>query len=101
MSILFFAHLAAWNMALSLALHLAAGLLIGLLYFRSLWWNARLFASGGRVRSTIALGLGRFVLLGGLLTLASLEGAPPLLAMSLGVLIARPIIMRHVREAAP
>ena len=34
--------------------------------------------------------LGRFVLLGGLLTLASLEGALPLLAMALGVLIAGP-----------
>ena len=33
--------------------------------------------------------VGRFVLLGGVLTLASLEGAMPLLVMALGVLVAR------------
>ena len=38
---------------------------------------------------------------GGLLTLASLEGALPLLVMALGVLIARSVVMRRVREAAP
>ena len=43
--------------------------------------------------------IGRFALLGGLLTLASLEGAPPLLAMALGVLVARVVVMRRV--AAP
>ena len=51
--------------------------------------------------TAIALGLGRFILLGGLLALAALEGALPLLAMALGVLIARPMVMRRVREAAP
>ncbi len=101
MSWLAFAHLSAWAMALSLVLHLAAGLGLGLLYFRGVWWNARLFASGGRVTTAIALGLGRFILLGGLLALAALEGALPLLAMALGVLIARPMVMRRVREAAP
>jgi hypothetical protein len=45
--------------------------------------------------------IGRFVLLGGLLTLASLEGALPLLMAALGVLIARSTIMHRVREAAP
>ncbi len=96
-----FAHLPAWTMALSLVLHLAAGFGLGLLYFQGIWWNARLFASGDRVTTAIALGLGRFLLLGGVLTLAALEGALPLLAMGLGVLIARPLVMRRVREAAP
>ena len=51
--------------------------------------------------TTVALMIGRFALLGGLLTLASLEGALPLLVMALGVLIARSAVMRRVREAAP
>ncbi len=46
-------------MALSLLLHPAAGVGLGLLYFRGVWWNARLFASGGHVTAAIALGLGR------------------------------------------
>lgn len=96
-----FAHLSAWAMAISLILHLAVGFGFGLLYFRGVWWNAQLFAAGGRVTMTIALTLGRFALLGGLLAMASLEGAPPLLAMTLGVLIARPMVMRRVQEAAP
>ncbi|MGB7973012.1 MAG: ATP synthase subunit I [Roseiarcus sp.] len=95
------AHLAAWAMAVSGVLHFAAGFGLGMVYFRGVWWNARLFASGGRVTAAIALGLGRFILLGGLLALAALEGALPLLAMALGVLVARPLVMRRVREAAP
>jgi hypothetical protein len=48
------------------------------------------------VTTTIALMVGRFALLGGLLTMASLEGALPLLAMALGVLVARFVVMRRV-----
>ena len=51
--------------------------------------------------TTIALMIGRFALLGGLLTLASLEGALPLLVMALGVFVARTVVMRSVRRAAP
>jgi F1F0 ATPase subunit 2 len=90
-----------WALYLSLAAHLAAGIALGVFYFRSLWWNARRFAGGGRAITVVALMIGRFALLGGLLTLASLEGALPLLMMALGVLIARPVVMRRVREAAP
>ena len=87
-------------MLLSLPAHLAAGIVLGVLYFRSLWWTARRFTGGGLATTTIALMIGRFVLLGGLLTLASLEGASPLLVMTLGVLIARFMVMRRVREVA-
>lgn len=87
--------------ALSLVFHLAAGFGFGLLYFQGVWWSARMFATGGQIAMTVALTLARFALLGGLLTMASLEGAPPLLAMALGVLIARPMVMRRVREATP
>lgn len=99
MTWLSFAHLSAWAIVFSLLLHLATGFGVGLLYFRGLWLNARMFVSGDRVAAAIALGLARFGLLGGLLTLASLEGALPLLATALGVLIARPLVMRRVKEA--
>ena len=56
---------------------------------------------GGRTITVVALMIGRFVLLGGLLTLASLEGALTLLMMALGVLIARAVVIRRVREATP
>ena len=49
----------------------------------------------------IAATIGRFVLLGGVLALASLQGAAPLLAMALGILIARSAVIGRVREAAP
>jgi F1F0 ATPase subunit 2 len=98
MTFLSFNSLPTWAMLLGLAAHLAAGVVLGVLYFRSLWWNARRFAAGDRAATTIAVMIGRFVLLGVLLTLASLEGALPLLVMALGVLIARSVVMRKIRE---
>jgi F1F0 ATPase subunit 2 len=91
----------SWPLLLRLAAHLAAGMLLGVLYFRSLWWNIRRFIGGGRVTTTIALMVGRFILLGGPLVFASLEGALPLLMLTLGVLIARSSIMRAVGETTP
>jgi F1F0 ATPase subunit 2 len=90
-----------WATLLGLAAHLAAGIIVGMLYFRSLWWNARRFTTGGRVSTTIAVMIGRFVILGLLLTLASLEGALPLLLMALGVVIARSVVMHRIKEIAP
>ena len=101
MSHLSFAALPAWAMLLSLSAHLGAGIALGLLYFHGLWRNVTRLAGGGRTTTTIALMIGRFALLGGLLTLASLEGALPLLATALGVLLARPVVMRRVRQVAP
>jgi F1F0 ATPase subunit 2 len=97
MSFLSFDDPPAWAMLRSLPADLAAGIVLGGLYFRGLWWNACWFTGGGRATMTIALMLGRFALLGGLLTLASLEGALPLLVMALGVLIARSAVIRRVR----
>ncbi len=79
--------------------HFVAGLLVGVAYFRALWWNAQLFAAGGRVSASIAVMAGRFALLGGVLVLAGREGALPLLLLALGVLTARFAVMRHVRRA--
>jgi F1F0 ATPase subunit 2 len=100
MSIPLFSTLPDWT-PLAMAIHLAAGIAVGILYFRVLWWNVRRLTGGGRVMTTIGLMIGRFVLLAGFLTLASLEGAPPLLMAALGVLIGRYVVMRGGWEAAP
>jgi F1F0 ATPase subunit 2 len=101
MSLLAFNTIPGWAALLLPAVHLAVGTALGVLYFRALWWNVGRLGGDGRVTTTIALTIGRFVLLGGLLALASLEGALPLLMMALGVLIGRAIVMRHARQAAP
>jgi F1F0 ATPase subunit 2 len=101
MTSLSFGNLPAWVTCFSLAAHLAAGIVIGVLYFRSLWWNTRRSTSGGHVSTTIAVMVGRFAILGVILTLASLEGALPLLLMALGVVIARPVVMRRIGEITP
>ena len=93
--------LPAWAEIFSLVTHLGAGIVLGILYFRGLWWSVRRFAHSGSLVATIALMIGRFVLLGGLMTLASLEGALPLLLLALGVLAARAAVMRSVREVTP
>jgi len=86
---------------IDLGVHLAAGIGLGVLYFSSLWWNARLFARGGGLSMTFALMAGRFALLGGTLALVSQEGALPLLVTAGGIFIARFAVMRRVRQAMP
>ena len=81
--------------------YLAAGIAVGTCYFRAVWWSARLFALGGRAATATALVIGRFILLGGVLALASFEGPLPLLVMAFGVLIARSTVILTVREVAP
>lgn len=80
-------------------LGLAAGMLLGLVHFGSLWWNARLYASGG-VASALGLQLLRFalllVVLGGLAWL----GAPALLAGALGLFLARGVMVRLLGRRA-
>jgi len=101
MSLLFSSHLSASALAsvFNLALYFTAGVGSGLLYFHALWWNARLFTSGASAIIAVAFGFARFALLAGLLAFASREGASPLLAMALGVLAARPLVMRSVQRA--
>jgi len=80
-----------------LPLCLAAGMLLGLLYFAGLWWNVCLLARGagpGRMALVMA---GRFLLLAGALALASRAGAPALLALAAGVLLARQMALRVAR----
>ena len=78
--------------------HFAVGLALGRLYFHGLW-RTRAPRRRRRHGGDVALMIARFGLLGALLTLASLEGAAPLLALTLGVLIARRAVMRGVGEA--
>ncbi len=92
---------AAWGMLLSICAHFAAGIMLGLLYFRTLWRSVHRLALGDRKAMIVALMTGRFVLLGCLLTLASLEGALLLLMVALGILIGRYAVMRRVRVVAP
>ncbi len=82
-----------------LPLYLIAGLLLGILYFHGLWWNVRLFTRTGQMRNALAVMVGRIVLLGGVLTLAGLRGAWPLLTTALGILLARLIVVQRVRAA--
>ncbi len=100
MSFHLFDSLSAWAMLVSLGVHFAIGGALGFFYFRAVWWSARLFAKGAGVALIVALIVGRFAVLAGLLTLASFEGAPPLLAMALGVLVARSAILRRPQAMA-
>jgi F1F0 ATPase subunit 2 len=101
MSFLSFDGLPVGTMPIGIAAHLIAGGGIGILYFRGLWWNASLLSQGGRTGVAITLLVGRFAVLGGMLTLASIEGALPLLVTALGVLIGRSAVMRSVGKVAP
>lgn len=98
-SIAFAPNLPSLAMVSGLLAYFAGGVGLGLVYFNAIWWNARLFARSGLGVAAIALVIGRFALLGGALTLASLQGAAPLLVMALGVLAVRPIVMRRHRAA--
>jgi F1F0 ATPase subunit 2 len=100
MNIPSFDHLPAWAALVGLAAHLAAGFALGILHFRSLWWSARRFGERGSLAAVIALMIGRFALIGGVLALVSLEGALPLLTVALGVLVARFAVTKSVQEAA-
>ncbi len=82
---------------LVLVAHLGAGAGAGVVFFRSLLWNTRLIVGGGRVSTALALTLSRFLLMGGLLMLAALEGAAPLLATALGIFIGRFYVLRAAK----
>ena len=96
-----FDRLPAVALLLILAAHLAAGAGVGVLFFRGLWWNTRLMVGGGPVSTALALMLGRFLLLSGLLTLAALEGAAPLLVTALGVFVGRFFVLRALGKGEP
>ena len=77
----------------------ALGVGLGLVYFRGLWWNARMLAGGRSLMQVVALMLGRFVLLAAVLVLVARAGALPLLATASGLLAGRQFVLRRVRGA--
>jgi len=84
-------HLAehAW-LALQAGTWMGAGALIGALYFLTLHWNVRMLALGRAPLFAMALALGRFVLLAGVLAaIASRFGALPLLLAAASILVVR------------
>jgi hypothetical protein len=72
----------------------AIGLLGGLVFFGLLRWNTALYVGGGGVATAAALHLIRLAFVGGLLALVAQRGALPLLLTALGVVVARPIVVR-------
>jgi len=65
-----------------------AGLVIGVAYFASLWWNTRLFTTGSAGRA-IALQLGRIAAAVAVLVLLARLSLVTLLFGALGFLVAR------------
>lgn len=83
-----------------LAVFVAAGVAVGMIFFSALRWGARVLVEGGAVSSAFALTLGRFLLVGALLIFAARTGASPLLAAAVGIFIGRFLVMRaSAREA--
>lgn len=82
---------------LILALWLAGGGLIGLIYFRMVRHSADLMLSGRRGGPLfgVALMLVRMAGLGGVLIVATMQGAGPLLVAAMGLLIGRFAMMRR------
>jgi hypothetical protein len=76
---------------------IALGLLAGTLHFSSLRWNTSLYACPGRVWMGGAMHVLRMATLGGLLTLAAVQGALPLLLVTAGLLAAGPVVIRVLR----
>ncbi len=73
---------------------LLVGVTAGTLYFALLWWNTMIYLQAGRIWVAIAMHVLRLGTLAGLLTLVASHGVLPLLLTALGLLIARPVVMR-------
>lgn len=78
------------SFALQAGIWLSCGALIGAFYFRTLQWSVRLFVDGDAILPSMILQLGRLTFLAGALAvIVERFGAIPLLAATLGILIAR------------
>jgi F1F0 ATPase subunit 2 len=89
------AAIAESDLAGRIVLGLAAGVLLGLIHFGSLWWNSRLYAGGGWGQA-LGLQLLRFCLLLAVLGALAWLGASFLLAGALGLLLARGLVLRFL-----
>ncbi|MGE5148305.1 MAG: ATP synthase subunit I [Candidatus Eiseniibacteriota bacterium] len=75
----------------------ALGLGLGAVYFGGLYWNVRLFISGGGLWPVALIGL-RFALAGVVFWLAARHGAPALLAAFAGFLVMRVVLLQLARR---
>jgi F1F0 ATPase subunit 2 len=85
---------------LDTAIFLSLGLAAGALFFALLRWNTSLYLQPGSVALALAVQTIRVAAVGGLLVLTALHGALPLLMTALGLLIARPIVLRRLAGGA-
>ena len=85
---------------LILTLWLACGWMIGVTYFRMVRNSADVMLSGRRGGPLLGLALVvlRMAGLGGVLIVAAMQGAGPLLSATLGLLIGRVVVMRAARR---
>jgi len=83
--------------AVSLSLWLIGAFGLGLIYFRLVRHSADLMLSGRRGGALLGLSLVllRLAGLGGVLIVAAMQGAGPLLAAALGLVIGRFVVMRR------
>jgi F1F0 ATPase subunit 2 len=77
---------------------LGLGAIVGVFYFRSLWRTTLWLSKGGHGGATAMLTIARFALMIGVLVVACLQGALPLLATSLGFFAARFAVMRRIKD---
>ena len=90
----------SWPEILLVVAHLLVGTGLGIVYFRSLWWNVRRLTDGRHLGLAIGLTVVRFGLLAGVLIIASRSGAFCLLAVAVGLLIARSLVTRRIAGQA-
>ena len=79
---------------LEVAIFLALGFTAGTLFFALLRWNTSLYMQGSSVALALLLQAVRIAAVGGLLMLTALHGALPLLLTALGLVVARPVVLR-------
>jgi hypothetical protein len=82
------------------AIFLILGFTAGILFFALLRWNTLLYTRGDGVALGVAVQMARLAATGGFLALVSLHGALPLLLTTLGLLIARPLVLRCLAGGA-
>lgn len=83
-------------LALQACAWLGAGAVIGVLYFLTLRWNVRAFATRQSLLAPLGLQATRFAVLAGALAVVVIQfGALPLLVATLGILVARTALIRR------
>jgi hypothetical protein len=77
------------------ALWLLLGLVGGATYFALLRRNASLYLQSGVLLQAIGLQVLRLAMIASLLGLVAWHGALPLLLVALGIVLVRPLVLRH------